>query len=101
MSRGHVQSKSASGEKAGSRAAARRPRPDLFGDSEGGLEQVEADIRDADSVAAAIDSADGVVNASVREEAIAELDLEQAAVLLARRREKLKDQGKWPPKKRR
>ena len=44
---------------------------------------------------------DGAVNASVREDAIAGLDLEQASVLLARRREKLKEQGKWPPKKRR
>ena len=44
---------------------------------------------------------DGAVNASVREDAIADLNLEQAAVLLARRREKLKEQGKWPPKKRR
>jgi len=44
---------------------------------------------------------DGVVNASVKEHAIAELDLDQAAVLLAGRREKLKEQGKWPPKKRR
>ena len=44
---------------------------------------------------------DGVVNASVREEAIAGLNLDQAAVLLARRRAKLKEQGKWPPKKRR
>ena len=44
---------------------------------------------------------DGIVNASVREEAIGELDLEQAANLLARRRNKLKEQGKWPPKKRR
>ena len=44
---------------------------------------------------------DGTVNASVRQEAIADLDLEQASVLLARRREKLKEQGKWPPKKRR
>ena len=43
---------------------------------------------------------DGVVNASVRENTLAGLDLEQAAVLLARRREKLKSQGKWPPKKR-
>ena len=44
---------------------------------------------------------DGTVNASVRQDAIAGLDLDQAAVLLARRREKLKEQGKWPPKKRR
>ena len=44
---------------------------------------------------------DGIVNASVKEHAIAELDLEQASLLLARRREKLKEQGKWPPKKRR
>ena len=44
---------------------------------------------------------DGIVNASVRQDAIADLDLEQASVLLARRREKLKEQGKWPPKKRR
>ncbi len=44
---------------------------------------------------------DGAVNASVREDAIPDLSLEQAAVLLARRREKLKEQGKWPPKKRR
>ncbi|MDE0168261.1 MAG: type I DNA topoisomerase [bacterium] len=44
---------------------------------------------------------DGAVNASVREDAIADLNLEHAAVLLARRREKLKEQGKWPPKKRR
>ena len=43
---------------------------------------------------------DGVVNASVRQDALAGLDLEQAGVLLARRREKLKSQGKWPPKKR-
>ena len=44
---------------------------------------------------------DGTVNASVREDALAGLDLEQAAVLLARRRAKLKGEGKWPPKKRR
>ena len=44
---------------------------------------------------------DGIVNASVREDAIGSLDLEQASVLLARRRERLKEQGKWPPKKRR
>ena len=44
---------------------------------------------------------DGIVNASVREDAIAGLDLEQASALLARRRAKLKQQGKWPPKKRR
>ena len=44
---------------------------------------------------------DGTVNASVREEAIAALDLEQASDLLASRREKMKEQGKWPPKKRR
>ena len=44
---------------------------------------------------------DGIVNASVREDALGGLDLEQAAVLLARRRERLKAQGKWPPKKRR
>lgn len=44
---------------------------------------------------------DGIVNASVKEDAIAEIDLDQAAVLLERRREKLKEQGKWPPKKRR
>ncbi len=44
---------------------------------------------------------DGVVNASVREGVIASLDLDQAAALLERRREKLKEQGKWPPKKRR
>ncbi len=44
---------------------------------------------------------DGVVNASVTESSIEALDLGQASVLLARRREKLKQQGKWPPKKRR
>ena len=44
---------------------------------------------------------DGIVNASVREDALGGLDLEHAAVLLARRRERLKEQGKWPPKKRR
>ncbi len=44
---------------------------------------------------------DGIVNASVRQDALEQLDLEQAAVLLARRRERLKQQGKWPPKKRR
>ena len=42
---------------------------------------------------------DGVVNASVREEALAALDLEQAAALLERRRQRLEKQGKWPPKK--
>lgn len=44
---------------------------------------------------------DGIVNASVREEAIGGLDLQQASALLERRREKLKEQKKWPPKKRR
>ena len=44
---------------------------------------------------------DGIVNASVRENLIKKLDLEQAAVLLARRRERMKKDGKWPPKKRR
>ena len=44
---------------------------------------------------------DGIVNASVKEDAIASLDLEKASELLQTRREKLKDQGKWPPKRRR
>ena len=43
---------------------------------------------------------DGTVNASVRENLIENLDLQQAAALLARRRQWLKDNGKWPPKKR-
>ena len=44
---------------------------------------------------------DGSVNVSVREDAVAGLGLEDAARLLAAKREKLKSQGKWPPKKRR
>jgi DNA topoisomerase-1 len=43
---------------------------------------------------------DGAVNVSVREDAVAGLGLEEAARLLAAKREKLKSQGKWPPKKR-
>ena len=43
---------------------------------------------------------DGTVNVSVREDAVAALDTERAAELLAVKREKLKSQGKWPPKKR-
>ena len=44
---------------------------------------------------------DGIVNASVRENAVAGLGPEEAAGLLAAKREKLKSQGKWPPKKKR
>ena len=44
---------------------------------------------------------DGIVNASVKEGLLEGLDLEQAAVLLEQRRERMKEQGKWPPKKRR
>ena len=44
---------------------------------------------------------DGIVNASVRENAVAGLGAEEAAGLLAAKREKLKSQGKWPPKKKR
>ena len=44
---------------------------------------------------------DGSVNVSVREDAVAGLGLEDAVRLLAAKREKLKSQGKWPPKKRR
>ena len=43
---------------------------------------------------------DGSVNVSVREDAVAGLGVEEAARLLAAKREKLKSQGKWPPKKR-
>ncbi len=43
---------------------------------------------------------DGSVNVSVREDAVAGLGIEEAARLLAAKREKLKSQGKWPPKKR-
>ena len=43
---------------------------------------------------------DGAVNVSVRQEAVDGLDAERAAQLLAAKREKLKSQGKWPPKKR-
>ena len=44
---------------------------------------------------------DGIVNASVRENAVAGLGADEAAGLLAAKREKLKSQGKWPPKKKR
>ena len=44
---------------------------------------------------------DGIVNASVRENAVAGLGAEEAAGLLAAKREKLKNQGKWPPKRKR
>lgn len=44
---------------------------------------------------------DGIVNASVKETALEGLDLKKAAVLLEQRRERMKEQGKWPPKKRR
>ena len=43
---------------------------------------------------------DGSVNVSVREDTVAGLELEEGARLLADKREKLKSQGKWPPKKR-
>ncbi len=43
---------------------------------------------------------DGSVNVSVRENAVEGLGLEEATRLLAAKREKLKGQGKWPPKKR-
>ena len=44
---------------------------------------------------------DGVVNASLRKNDTVEgLTLERAAELLAARRQKLKDDGKWPPKPR-
>ena len=43
---------------------------------------------------------DGSVNVSVREDTVAGLGVEEAARLLAAKREKLKSQGKWPPKKR-
>ncbi len=43
---------------------------------------------------------DGSVNVSVREDAVAGLGPEEAARLLSAKREKLKSQGKWPPKKR-
>ena len=43
---------------------------------------------------------DGSVNVSVREDAVAGLGIEEATRLLAAKREKLKSQGKWPPKKR-
>ncbi|MCY3538463.1 MAG: type I DNA topoisomerase [Acidimicrobiia bacterium] len=42
---------------------------------------------------------DGTVNVSVREDALAGLTLEQAADLLETKREKLKGEGKWPPRK--
>ena len=43
---------------------------------------------------------DGSVNVSVREDTVAGLGVEEATRLLAAKREKLKSQGKWPPKKR-
>ncbi|WP_420613416.1 type I DNA topoisomerase [Candidatus Spongiisocius sp.] len=43
---------------------------------------------------------DGAVNVSVREDTVAGLGVEEATRLLAAKREKLKSQGKWPPKKR-
>ena len=43
---------------------------------------------------------DGSVNVSVRENAVEGLGIEEATRLLAAKREKLKSQGKWPPKKR-
>lgn len=45
------------------RVAVRNPRQDLFQDTDNRLEQVQSDVRNAQSVADAIKNADGVVNA--------------------------------------
>ncbi len=45
------------------RVAVRNPRQDLFQDTDNRLEQVQSDVRNAQSVADAIKDADGVVNA--------------------------------------